>query len=349
MPRHRLPIGLGSAAAIVIVVASGVATFSYAGGWLSPDRLTPTRMVAALAPPGGPALGRRRNHAKGICFTGVFISNGKGAELSRAEALRPGEYSALGRFNLATANPNAPDGSVQVRGMGLQISTPSGEVWRTAMISAPIFPVATPEGFYQLLRASGSKEPDAMKTFMAAHPEFMAFVEWTRSAPWTASYAEEPYNALNAFTFVDSSGVERAVRWSLAPSAQIVPITQADLEKRGPNYLEREIAERVGRAPQRWSLNVVVANAGDVTSDPSKAWPAGRRTIDVGTLVVQKIEAEADGPCREVSFDPTVLPAGIGVSDDPFPAARSAAYMKSYDLRTSEASDYPRTPPGARP
>jgi len=126
MPRHRLPIGLGSAAAIVIVVASGVATFSYAGGWLSPDRLTPTRMVAALAPPGGPALGRRRNHAKGICFTGVFISNGKGAELSRAEALRPGEYSALGRFNLATANPNAPDGSVQVRGMGLQISTPSG-------------------------------------------------------------------------------------------------------------------------------------------------------------------------------------------------------------------------------
>ena len=30
-------------------------------------------------------------------------------------------------------------------------------------------------------------------------------------------------------------------------------------------------------------------------------------------------------------------------SDDPFPAARSSAYAKSYDLRTAEAKDYPRT------
>jgi catalase len=36
-------------------------------------------------------------------------------------------------------------------------------------------------------------------------------------------------------------------------------------------------------------------------------------------------------------------------SDDPFPAARSAAYMKSYDLRTAEAKDYPRTATGAPP
>ena len=33
--------------------------------------------------------------------------------------------------------------------------------------------------------------------------------------------------------------------------------------------------------------------------------------------------------------------AGIRTSDDPFPAARSAAYAKSYDRRTAEAKDYP--------
>ena len=96
-------------------------------------------------------------------------------------------------------------------------------------------------------------------------------------------------------------------------------------------------------------MNVVVANPGDVTSDPTKAWPAGRRTLEVGTLVVQKIQAEADGPCRDVNFDPTVLPPGIRVSDDPFPAARSAAYTRSYDLRTSESRYYPRTAAGAKP
>lgn len=346
MPRSSPRIGFGSAAAILIVIAGGAGAFAYTAGWLSPDRLTPDRLVAALAPPGGPALGHRRNHAKGICFTGVFISNGKGAELSRAQALLPGQYPALGRFNLATADPNAPDATVRVRGMGLQISAPKGEIWRSAMISAPFFPVATPEGFYQLLHA---KAPDAMKAFVTAHPEFTAFAEWAKSAPWTASYAEEPYNGLNAFTFVDAAGVRRAVRWSLVPAAQAVPIAEADLAQRGPDYLEKEIVERVGKAPQRWTMNVVVAEPGDVTSDPSKAWPAGRRTVDVGTLVVQKIEAEVDGPCREVNFDPTVLPPGISVSDDPFPPARSAAYMRSYDLRTSEARYYPRTPQGARP
>jgi catalase len=36
-------------------------------------------------------------------------------------------------------------------------------------------------------------------------------------------------------------------------------------------------------------------------------------------------------------------------SDDPFPAARSSIYAKSYDLRTAEAKDYPRTQTGAKP
>ena len=88
---------------------------------------------------------------------------------------------------------------------------------------------------------------------------------------------------------------------------------------------------------------VTVADPGDPTADPSKAWPADRRTIEVGTLTVQQIQAERDGPCRDINFDPTVLPSGMRTSDDPFPAARSSAYAKSYDLRTAEAKDYPRT------
>ena len=67
----------------------------------------------------------------------------------------------------------------------------------------------------------------------------------------------------------------------------------------------------------------------------------------LATLIVQQIEAEADGPCRDINFDPTVLPNGIRVSDDPFPAARSSAYRVSYDRRTAEEKDYPRTAAGA--
>ena len=67
---------IGSLAIIAIVVAVGAGAFAYTAGWLSPTRLTPTEIVDSLAPPGGPSLGHRRNHAKGICFTGVFESNG---------------------------------------------------------------------------------------------------------------------------------------------------------------------------------------------------------------------------------------------------------------------------------
>src|SRR5271166_6327740 len=48
---HRSP--LGWLALIAIVIGAGAAAFAYTAGWFSPERLTPTRLVAALAPPPG--------------------------------------------------------------------------------------------------------------------------------------------------------------------------------------------------------------------------------------------------------------------------------------------------------
>jgi catalase len=303
MPQSRHPSArspVASLVAIAVIVGVSAVAFAYTAGWLSPVRLTPAKIVDALAPPGGPALGHRRNHAKGICFTGVFESNGAGTSLSTAAMFASGQYPVLGRFNLGTPNPNASDATVRVRGIGFQISTPAGRTWRSAMINAPVFPVSTPQGFYDLLSASGSKHPGAMKAFGAAHPEFANFLTWATTAPWTSSYAEDRFNSLDSFIFTDASGKSVAVRWSLIPAAQPVAITPGDLAKRGPDYLESEIAARVGKAPQSWTLAVTVADPGDPTADPSKAWPADRRSVVVGTLVAQQVEPEADGPCRDI-------------------------------------------------
>src|ERR1700677_4230189 len=170
-PHSPARSALGSLVLIAVVVAGGAAAFAYTAGWFSPNRVTPDKVVDALMPPGGVPLGHRKNHAKGICFTGIFESNGAGSALSQAQVFARGQYPAVGRFNLGTPNPNAPDATVQVRGMGLQISTPDGQEWRTAMINLPFFPVSNPQAFYDLLLASGSKDPDAIKTFAGAHPE----------------------------------------------------------------------------------------------------------------------------------------------------------------------------------
>jgi catalase len=67
-----------------------VAAFAYTAGWFSLDRLTPARMVNALSQRGGDQLGYRRNHAKGIYFTGIFAANGAGTRLSTAPMLVAG-------------------------------------------------------------------------------------------------------------------------------------------------------------------------------------------------------------------------------------------------------------------
>src|SRR5271170_2052942 len=250
LSQGQLPVARLAIIAAVVGVAAVV--FAYTAGWLSPHRLTPAKLVASLAPPGGPALGHRRNHAKGICFTGTFEANGEGSALSRAQVFVRGQYPAVGRFNLATADPNVADAMVRVRGIGIRITTPDGQEWRSAMIDAPIFPVSTPQGFYELLTASGSKDPDAMKKFIAAHPEFTTFLGWAKNAPWTGSYAEERYNSLNSFLFVDGTGTTHPIRWSLVPAAQPMAISPDELAKRGPDFLEQEITQRVAASPQHW-------------------------------------------------------------------------------------------------
>jgi len=347
-PKQSLP--LGSLALIAVIVGVVALAFAYTAGWFSPERISPAKLIDAFTPPGGkPPLGHRRNHAKGICFTGTFEANGAGTELSRAQVFVRGSYPVLGRFNLATPDPNAADPTVRVRGVGVRFTTPDGQQWRSAMIDAPFFPVSTPQEFYGLLTAQQSADPNVIKTFVAAHPTVAAFLGWLRGAQWTSSYAEDRFNSINSFVFVAASGKEQVVRWSLKPMAQPVFLSADERAKRGRDFLEQDITQRVRSAPQRWSLVVTLANPQDPTADPTKAWPDDRRTIDAGTLVARQIEAEPNAPCRDINFDPTVLPTGIQTSDDPFPAARSAAYSVSFNRRTAEADSYPRTQSGAKP
>ena len=103
---------LGALVLIASVIGILALAFAYTGGWLSPGRLTPDRMVAALSDRGGNPLGHRRNHAKGICFTGEFDANGAGADLSTAPMLAAGRYPVIGRFAIAVGRHDERAGSV---------------------------------------------------------------------------------------------------------------------------------------------------------------------------------------------------------------------------------------------
>src|ERR1700757_3042612 len=162
---------------IGVILAAALGTFAYLGGWLTPNVLTPARFVDGFEEVNGVHSGFRRNHAKGVGVSGFFESNGDGVRLSKAVVFQPGQVPVLGRFSLGGGQPAAADTPAAVRGLGLQFSVPNGELWRTAMINLPVFPVRTPEAFYEQLLASkpdpntGKPDPASMAAFLARHPE----------------------------------------------------------------------------------------------------------------------------------------------------------------------------------
>jgi catalase len=340
----------GRLAVIGGVLFISALAFAYAGGWLTPDRLTPTRMVAALSDRGGNPLGHRRNHSKGICFTGVFDANGAASQYSVAPMLVAGCYPVIGRFAIAVGNPDAADIMGRVKSMAVRIVSPDGQEGRSGMNNSPVFVVSNPRDFYELTLAqdidpaTGKPDPRAVKRFFATHPASEPFAEWSQTAPWTASWADQPYNSLDAFRFIGAGGATHLVRWSMEPTLSPTPVPHAALASMGTDFLEHDLVSRLANGTLTWRLVVTFAEPGDPSNDATKAWPSDRKRVDVGTLSVQKAEAEADGPCRDFNYDPTILPTGIAVSDDPLLAARSAAYARSFDLRTAEVADYPYTP-----
>jgi catalase len=351
--RYRLsaladPAALAGLAIIGIVVLCVVGAFAYVAGWLSPGRLTPARIIDAFEQVNGPHPGFRRNHAKGVCFSGYFDGNGQGARLSRAVVFRSGRTPVVGRFALAGGMPFMADGPKAVRSMAVSFRPPGGEEWRTGMNDIPVFPVNTAEGFYQQLLASrpdpstGKPNPAAMKTFLAAHPETARALKAIGASPFSSGFADADYNSLNAFRFINAAGAATPVRWSMMATEPLALGTGAPPAAADKNYLFDALVARIGQGPLHWRLVVTVGQAGDPTNDATVAWPADRPHIDVGVLTIDRIQSEASGNCQDINFDPLVLPAGIAPSDDPLLSARSAAYSQSFTRRAGE-----KKPPSA--
>ncbi|ODA67960.1 Catalase-related peroxidase precursor [Methyloligella halotolerans] len=330
-------------ALIGVVLLALAGAFAATAGWLSPQRLTPEKIVARFEEYNGVHPGFRRNHAKGVCVSGVFESSGEGAAISRASLFRPdASVPVFGRFALAGGNPFMADSPAAVRSLALNFALPDRELWRTGMNDIPVFPVKDAQGFYDFLAATrpdpktGKPDPAKMEAFLKAHPEAPAALKLITGRQMAEGFADATYNSLNAFEFVDAHGTETPVRWSVMP---VDPPKPDAAPEEGENYLFDALAGELESAPLRWRLVATVGEPGDSTSDPTIPWPDGRRKVTLGTLTLDRVEDEEHGPCRDVTFDPLILPDGIASSDDQILSARSAAYAVSFREREGETKE----------
>ena len=326
--------------AIALIVAVLALAFAWVAGWLTPGRLTPQRFTNAIQSSNGQIYrGFRRAHAKGVCVAGYFEGNGQGAALSSARLFAPVRTPFVGRLSIGGGSPYGLDGKARVRSMALELNSDDGQQWRMAMNSFPFFGVSSVQAFYEQTRANtpdpvtGRPDPARQAAFARAHPEFARFAAWAKTAPWSTSWANTTYNGVDTFRFINRAGQMHNVRWSMQPQTAFAAMSPEQRAAADGDFLSEDLDTRLARAPLRWDMVVTVAQPGDSIVDPSQSWPEDRQHVAVGTVVIQSSTAQATGACRDINYDPLVLPTGVQGSEDPILAARSAVYSVSFNRR----------------
>ena len=329
-----LPLLCAVAAATVAVLAAAPARAQ------SPAEA----QVDALEGLFGKQPGFRRSQAKGVCASGHFVGNAEGRALSRAAVFSGERIPVVARFSVGGGNPKASDKSRNSRGLALQFALPNGEQWQMANISAPIFFVARPEQFAPFFRvrtpdaATGKPDAARLEAFNQAHPETTRQGAYFAKAPVPASYAGVNYWGVNAFEVTNAQGAKQFVRWQFEPAAGLASLSDEQLAAMPDDFLADELRRRVATAPAEFDFRFQLAEPGDAVTDPTTAWPATRKLVSVGRLVIDRVEPGAGGACERITFNPLVLPAGIAPSADPVLQGRAAPYVVSLGRRLSEAA-----------
>ena len=297
-----------------------------------------TQIVDALNKAFGVHAGFRANHAKGVVVEGSFKASPQAAKLTTSPIFAGAKLPVTVRFSNSTGLPTIPDGApgANPHGMAIKFHLPDGGESDVVINSLKFFPVATPEEFRDLLLAvaaspADAPKPTAFETFVAAHPNVpKAF--GTTSTP--DSFANEQYNGVDAFVFVDKAGHKQAFRYQMVPE-HAVHLSAEDAAKKPADFLVDELPARVAKAPVKFRLKAQLADASDSTKDPTVPWPDTRKVVDLGVLTLSKPVADTLDAQKKLLFLPMRLTAGIEISDDPLVPARNSAYAVSFSRRSA--------------
>ena len=300
------------------------------------DQPLEVQVVDALNKVFGQHPGFRANHAKGIVTEGSFKASPAAAELSRAVLFDGSTIPVTVRFSDSTGIPNLPDGSdfANPHGMAIKYHLPDGSETDMSTNSLKFFIVSTGEEFRDFFLAvaaspANAPHPTKLEQFIATPPRIPAALS-TIATP--DSFADEQYNSLDAFVFVNKAGQRQAVRYMIVPE-HLVHLAPADAAKQAPNFLMDELPVRLKRGPVTFHLEAQLAAPGDNTKDPAQPWPDDRKVVDLGVLTIDRVVADSAAAEKPLLFLPGQLTDGIEQSDDPLVDVRDGAYAVSFSRR----------------
>ena len=298
------------------------------------------RLVDGINKTYGSHAGHRAVHAKGVLCAATFTPTASASALSRAAHFAGPTVRSHVRFSNGSGDPTVPDSTRDARGMAVKFYLADGTTDIVAL-SLPVFFARTPEDllvFNEARRPDPSTgQPDIEKVgaYLAEHPEAVAAVTAAIGHPAPASYAGLAYHSIHAFGFVAADETVRYGRYHLVPEGGAETIAEEEAASRSPDYLREELADRFGRRPVAFGLDLQLAADGDPLDDPTADWPQEREVVRLGRLELTGLAFDREQDGDILVFDPTRLTDGIEPTDDKILAARSGAYRVSVIRRSS--------------
>jgi catalase len=329
----------GKTARGIIIALAILAGPTGAKAQQTPTQSTPQQMVDALHGVFGKHPNARAVHAKGVILEGNFIPAPGASKITKAKNFQRGAIPIMVRFSDFTGIPDIPDtaGLANPRGFAIKFLLPDQSSTDIVCHSFNGFPVATTDEFRELLTAIAASKngvaPTPLDRFLETHPIAKDF--FTHQKPAPVSYATLSYFGVNSFQFTNASGDTSFIRYQFVPQGGERFLTKQQLSQSGPDYLVNEIKARVGKSPVKFKMYAQIAAPGDKTGDPSIAWSDKNKRVLLGTVVIEKLNANTLEEDKKLSFIPNNLVDGIEAAD-PMLTDRSKAYPISVKERRED-------------
>jgi catalase len=267
--------------------------------------------------------GSRALHAKGAWCAGTFTATPEAAELCRAAHFQGEPVPALIRFSNASGDPESDDWQRDSRGMAVRLRPSKGEETDILAVTTPAFVSRNPEDFLELIRLrkpdpeTGQPDWEKLGAFLGEHPESQTAVQATLNAEPPASFATLVYHSPHTYRLLAADDSPTWVRYRWRPEAGEARLPDDDAKGLGSDYLRPELAERLAGGPVSFELKLLIPTEDDPIDDPTAVWPDDRERIAAGRLEITEIVDDPEGGEHIEVFDPTRVPEGIELSDDP--------------------------------
>ena len=285
-----------------------------------------TQASAAITPKAcvrsAPSLGlpRPRLYSRSLLFSG-----------------RP--VPVVARFSLAGGNPKAHDAEKSPRGMALEFRLPTGGLQHMTMLDTPMFFAAMPRTFLDKMLAlkpdpaTGEANPEAVKAFVASHPDNAGQAQFLADHNPPTSYANSAFYGIHTFKAIARDDTVTLVRWRFVPRDGEQQLSNAELASMPNDFLEPALIARTMQGPVQWDMLLTIGQAGDPEDDPTLAWPHERKELKAGTLTISSAMPQTGAECEKINYDPLVMGDGIARTNDPVLLFRSPAYASSFAKR----------------